>query len=408
MHINSFYLYYYYENVQINYSTRVKMTQDKNNELQDVKSTQVKNDLSKQIDENLLKKTKTLMKSVNPRVKEQQEKLKTFIDPYTPKPYGSKKTYPQEWSFYQKSRGREKLNTFAIVNDSVEHLNIPYNYKGNGRPPADLNDICKSLLIGAFSNYSSWELESELRIAKSLGIITKVPARSTLNRYLQNPIITTYLHKLCKLIAEPLAPLEHSFIIDASGISNSYGNKRWRDIRHKKEEAKERRKYSKLHIMCGEKTKIISATAITDGNRHENPLLIPLLNETSKIFKIKKVLADAGYLSQRNAKAIASIGAVPFIRTKKNVHTPMKGVSSPFGDMLRKQKLTPLDFAREYNKRAIVESVFSSFKRTKTSFCRAKLSTSQQNEILSKIVCHNAGILGKWLLRQDLKCKFLE
>ena len=118
-------------------------------------------------------------------------------------------------------------------------------------------------------------------------------------------------------------------------------------------------------------------------------------------------MADAGFLSKGNAKAIADIGAVPYIRTKKNVHTPMKGVTSAYGNMLREQKINSTMFDRIYNKRAIVEAVFSSFKRTRTSFCRSKYLVSQRNELLAKVVCHNASILSRMLLRHNLKCKFL-
>ena len=386
------------------------MIQNKNNEMQDDISKELIDDLSEQIDEDLLKKTRSLLNTINPRVKDKQQTLHTFTDEYKPKPYGSKRTYPQDnWSLYAKSLGREKINTLAITNDAVDFLNIGYNYKGNGRPPVGLNEIAKSLVFGSYNNFSSWKVESELTlIAQAMGIIDKIPARSTLNKYRKDPALTPILERLYKLMAEPLAHLEDTFIVDASGVSNSYGNKRWREIRHKKEEGKERRKFSKLHIMCGLKTKIISAVMITEGYQHENRTLIPLLNETVKIFKNpKKFLADAGYFSKDNVKAIANIGAVPYIRTKKNVHIPMKGITSAYGNMLREQKFNPTLFDRVYNKRAIVEAVFSSFKRTRTSFCRSKYLISQRNELLAKVVCHNASILSRMLLRYNLKCKFL-
>ena len=382
------------------------MAQDK---MQGVKPTELKDDLTEQIDDDLLKKSRELLKSVNPAVKDKQQTLNTFIDPYTPKPYGSKKTYPQDdWSLYAKSLGREKINSLVIINDGIDFLNIGYKYKGNGRPPVDLNEIAKSLVFGSYNNFSSWKVESELTlIAQAMGIIDKIPARSTFNKYRKDPALTPILERLYKLMAEPLAQLEDTFIADSSGISNSYGNKKWREIRHKKEEQKERRKFSKIHIMIGAKTKIISAVLITEGYQHENRTLIPLLNETAKIFDPERVLADAGFLSKGNAKAIADIGAVPYIRTKKNVHTPMKGVTSAYGNMLREQKINSTMFDRIYNKRAIVEAVFSSFKRTRTSFCRSKYLVSQRNELLAKVVCHNASILSRMLLRHNLKCKFL-
>ena len=119
-------------------------------------------------------------------------------------------------------------------------------------------------------------------------------------------------------------------------------------------------------------------------------------------------MADAGYLSKDNVRAISSIGAVPFIMGKKNVNVPSRGKMSSWGAMLRLWKNHQMYFAEHYHKRSNVESTFGALKRKFGDFCRCKKSISQENEILCKIVCFNSSVLSEALLSFDLKCRFMD
>ena len=357
----------------------------------------------------LSKVSNYLYKVANPPFKEGifkrdrsiQEKLGNFV-PKVPK------KYTQDWPIYQRASSQEKLMFFRILKDAVDHIIIEEEYKGNGRPPAYYADILKSLCIKSYHNYSSWRLESELKIARSMGIIDEVYKRTTLMKYMQDERITKLLHKLYKIIAEPIAPIEIYFAADATGISNMYGNTRWMKIRHTKEEAKHRREYSKLHIISGCKTNVITSVKVTKGVAHESPHFKPLLDDTAKIFSIKEVMADAGYLSKDNVRAISSIGAVPFIMGKKRVNVPERGRMSSWGAMLRLWKNHRMYFAEHYHRRSNVESTFGALKRKFGDFCRCKKPKSQENEILCKIVCFNSSVLSEALLSFDLECKFMD
>lgn len=326
---------------------------------------------------------------------------------YEPKQYGEKRTYPRNWSLYEKACSQEKLMFFKILKDAVDYMMINYEYKGNGRPPAYYGDIVKSLCIKSYSNYSSWRTESELRIARSMGIIDEVHKRSTLLKYMQSKKVTELLHRLYKIIAEPLAEVELYFAADATGISNAYGNTSWMKIRHTKEEEKHRREYSKIHIVSGVKTNIVCSARVTRGEAHESPYFKPMLDDTAKIFNVKEVSADAGYLSKKNVKTVANIGAVPFIMGKKNVSVPKAGKMSAWGAMLRLWKHHQMFFAEHYHKRSNVESTFAMIKKKFGNFCRSKKPQSQESEILCKIVCHNAVVLSKALLSYDLRKGFM-
>ena len=132
------------------------------------------------------------------------------------------------------------------------------------------------------------------------------------------------------------------------------------------------------------------------------------MDDTCKIFNIKEISADAGYLSKDNVKAIHEINAKPFIMGKKNVNVPNKNSTSAWGKMLGLWKRNQMYFAEHYHKRSNVESTFGALKRKFGDFCRCKKEESQENEILCRIVCFNTAILSESLLSFDLKPKFID
>lgn len=353
--------------------------------------------------EDLSKISRKIYKNVRPAVREMQ----TRLTPYTPKLFGEQRTYSQDWPVYTYAMGNEKLMVYRMIKDSVDYLDIPYEYPGNGRPRVDHSDIIKSLCIKSYHNLSGWRLESELKLAKAMGIINIVHKKSTLNKCMKDKTITKYLHKLYQVIAEPLKDIEIYCAADGSGVSNSYGRSRWMTIRHTKKEEKQRRFYSKLHIMIGTKTGIIASARVTDGHANESPLFRPLLDDTAKIFTIREVSADAGYIGRENVEAVAKIGAVPYIMPKRGIHVPMKGPMTAWGSMLRLWKHNQMYFAEHYHRRSKVESSFSSSKRKFGDFCRCKMPNTQENEILCRVVCYNAAVLSKALLSFDLSSGFM-
>lgn len=348
-----------------------------------------------------------IWKAMYRKVKPARKPVQKRLTPYTPKLFGEKKTYPQDWPMYAKATSQEKLMFLRILKDVTEELNIPYEYKGKGRPSHYLGDIIKSLCIKSYHGYSSWRTESDLKICKAMGIIDYVPKRSTLLRYLQDKRVTNYLHKIYKLIAEPLAEIEVYFAADSSGFGNAYGSLRWMTIRHTKKEKKHSKDYSKINIISGIKTNVVCSAIVTRGKKHESPFLKPLLDDTAKIFTIKELSADSGYLSKKNAKAVYKVGGVPFIMPKKTVNVVDTGRITPWNGMLRFWKYHQMFFAEHYHKRSNVEATFSMIKKKFGGFCRCKKPISQENEILCKVVCHNACVLAEALLSYDLRKGFL-
>lgn len=319
-----------------------------------------------------------------------------------------KKTYAQDWPIYEAANGQEKLAVYEIVCRAVDSLDIDQDYKGNGRPPVDFKDIIKSLCIQSYNCKSSWRIDSELRIAQRMGLVGNVYRRTTLLKYLQDPAVARALRQVYMLVAAPLSAVEEIFAADATGMSHSYGAKKWSQVRHTKEENVQKRTYSKLHVFTGCKTNVIAAAIVTRGSANDSPYLPDLLKEAAKHFDVKEVVADAGYLSKMNVKAVAKAGALAYIKPKKNVHFARFGPASPWSSMLAKWKHDQPEFFRHYHQRSNVEATFSALKRKYGDYCRARKPQSQENEILARIAVWNATVLAEALLSHKLSCPFMD
>ena len=214
--------------------------------------------------------------------------------------------------------------------------------------------------------------------------------------------VAEVLHELYKIIAEPLIPIETQYAADATGIGNAYKAKKWIDVRLDKQEHKQ---YNKLHILSGTLTNVIISAKVTEGIRHESPVFKDLMIGVER-FKVKEISADSGYLSRKNCELIQDVGAVPYILPKKNVRATDKGSSGAWNTMINLWKKHQMLFASHYHRRSNVESTFGMLKRKWGDLC--KLPITQENEILARIICHNAAVLSESMLGNDLEPKFMD
>jgi len=301
--------------------------------------------------------------------------------------------YGQRWDLYYLARQSEKEAFFYIIKNVVDELEIDDFYCGNGRPPANFKDIIKALCIKIYTGQSSWNINSDLIFAKKLGIIQNVYKKSCLNKYLNDSRITFILERIYKIIAEPLAEIEDIVAVDSTGISDSYGKKRWVEVRT---EHQEHKKYIKLHIICATNSNIICSAIITEGNANDNPKLPELLAQMQK-FKPKELCADSGYLSKLNVQTCKEKGIIPYIMPKKNTGARLIGLGA-WGSMIRLFKEHEIVFRSHYHQRSNVESCFNALKQRFFGFVRAKGKIGQVNEILCKVICLNSVLLSQAVL----------
>ncbi len=299
--------------------------------------------------------------------------------------YQSKSVPSQNWDTYTEAQENHGKFLKMCLSELLEK--VEFNESAStGRPSASLKDILFSLALKSYTRLSSQRLHSELVVAKQLGFINQIFDYSTLMKYLKREDMSEILTELIQLFSLPLKEIEVDFAIDSAGFStNQFG--RWKNHRNGKEF--NMRDYLKCHIIVGVKTNVITYAEITLSSAGDSPQLEKLVEETSKNFQLREVSADAAYSSRKNLEFIDSKGATPYISFKKST-TGAHGGSKIWGRSFEDSKNNPQEFGEHYHKRSNVESTNSMIKQKFGSNLVTKNFQSQKNEILLKILCHNA------------------
>lgn len=295
-------------------------------------------------------------------------------------------TYPQKWSAYNDAQTHEQDRFQALLADLCSGL--PKPQAKNGRPRLALSDAVFSIVFKVYSTVSQRRFVSDLREAHARGYISKVPHFNSISNYLENPALTPLLRELITESSLPLKAIETDFAADSSGFATCRFT-RWFDIKYG--EMKEKQEWVKCHIMCGVKTNVVTAIEIAGPFASDTKFLAPLVESTARNFKISEVSADKGYGSGKNAEAIASVGATPFIAFKSNSSGGWGGET--WSKMFHYFQFRRTEFLQHYHKRSNVESTFSMIKRKFGDSLRSKTDTAMVNETLCKILSHNLVVL---------------
>jgi hypothetical protein len=172
--------------------------------------------------------------------------------------------------------------------------------------------------------------------------------------------------------------------VDASGIKVANRGD-W--MRHK---WKMRRGYLKIHIAVDVKRKKILALKVTDEKTGDGGMLQPLVDEASRKGKVAKVMGDGAYDTKRNFRYLAMNGIEPVIKVRRNASNRAGGCV--LRRLVAQEYLhDPKTWKRKhgYGQRWIVESAFSSLKRTFGEYVSAKTMRNMANEIMLKASLYN-------------------
>ena len=101
--------------------------------------------------------------------------------------------------------------------------------------------------------------------------------------------------------ALPLRDIEVDFAQDSSGFASTAYN-RWFD--HKWGTAKKEVRWTKLHIMVGVQTNIVTVADATASQSADSPYLPEFVRTTAEHFSVREVSADAAYSSRQNLHAV--------------------------------------------------------------------------------------------------------
>ena len=295
-------------------------------------------------------------------------------------------TYTQNWSAYNEAQTNEQDRFQVLLADLCTGLSmVPPK---TGRPPLPISDAVFAIVFKVYSTVSQRRFVSDLREAHRRGFISKVPHFNCVSNYLEKPDMTPLLRDLITRSSLPLKSVETDFAADSSGFATSRFT-RWFDIKYG--EVREKQEWVKCHLMCGVKTNIVTAVEIAGPYASDMKFLTPLVENTAKNFQISEVSADKGYGSRKNAEAIASVGATPFIAFKSNSSGERGGET--WSKMFHYFQFRRTEFMQHYHKRSNVESTFSMMKRKFGDSLRSKTDIAMVNETLCKILCHNLVVL---------------
>ncbi len=315
--------------------------------------------------------------------------------------------YSQKWKAYDNAQTNEKLFFLKLLKELCKNIEQP-EYKF-GRPTLPFSEMVFASALKVYSTFSLRRFMSDMKIAKEMGLVENVCTYPTISNFMQKKELTKILKELIKLSSSPLSSVESSFSADSSGFSTCrfarYFDYKW----GKKNKY---RLWMKAHIICGNKTNIITSAEITDGHENDSPQLTKLVNETAKQFKMGDVCCDKAYSSKKNLELISNVGAVPYIPFKKNV-TGKAGGSPIWKKMYYYFMYKNEDFKKYYHKRSNVETVFHMIKTKFKDNLRSKIKQAQINELLLKVLCHNIcvviqevnelGIRGEFIIEKEVE-----
>ena len=172
--------------------------------------------------------------------------------------------------------------------------------------------------------------------------------------------------------------------VDASGIKVSNRGD-W--IRHK---WKVKRGYLKIHIAVDTKSKKITSMNVTSEKVSDSKLLKKLVDETIQKAKVNKVLADGAYDSKKNFRYLTEKKIEPVIKVRKNTSNKAGG-RIPRKLVAQEYLRNPEAWKRNhgYGQRWMVESTFSSLKRTFGEYVSARKLRNMENEMMIKASLYN-------------------
>lgn len=305
----------------------------------------------------------------------------------------------RDWKLINEKQAKQDLYAWDLISLAVDSLKIiQIKRVGAGRPSISIQDKLKLAILKVYNKSSFRKCYSFNLLYSNAGYTTKMVKRSCINNVFNDERYTDYLEKIYRSLANFLVPYENSFAIDSSGFGSRYVS-RWVKVRT---DFQKHKLFRKLHVVCGVHTHIVTDVKITEGSGADSPVLKELILSTSKRFDIRRVCADAGYLSRDNAQFIEDIDARPFIMPKKNTSARAKGHYPAWNRMIRLWLDCPGLFKKQYHLRSNVETVFSMMKTTLMDGLNCRKAVSQKNELLIRVVCHNLGVIIDSIFKWDI------
>ena len=144
------------------------------------------------------------------------------------------------------------------------------------------------------------------------------------------------------------------------------------------------RGYLKAHIACYDDS-LVPSVRPTGPYVHDGTKLVRLVEGARDVSSVR---ADGAYAWRSNSQVIENIGAVPYLKPRKDARATSRGYPAWRSMMLRYNSDREA-WMEEYRKRWIVESVFSSVKRRLGPCLFSRRAYTQRRELVMKFIVHN-------------------
>jgi transposase len=276
----------------------------------------------------------------------------------------------------------KKFKKFSVI---VEHLcaqaNIPQYFRYVQKKTYNNQQHLFLLIAKEHSGYGYDKFIESLydsKIPEYIGL-KKIPHFTTLQKFAQR-LSAKIVEKLVFLTKGLFKKQGKIFGADSTGMeldhaSHHYCKRIQRD--------KPVKGFVNLNMICDVKNKNIIVTKIRKKRRHDCSDFMPMFNKV-KHFDFDHFVADKGYDSNTNHKAIYDSGAISQIKVREYGSNCIPRA----GQKHRKQAKREFN-QKVYGQRAITESVFSSLKRKYGSRLRARKYKTQKVELLFKVLSYN-------------------
>jgi transposase len=291
----------------------------------------------------------------------------------------------QSWSAYNEAQTEEKELFMKLFRELCAGIVQPPQKRG--RPRLPLADMVFAAGLKVYRGNSARRFIGDLKEAQDKGLVAKVTHFNSVLNYLEDERITPALQQMISISALPLKAVETDFAVDSTGFSSTQLVGQWKGAKYGERHLRVEHDWLKAHCMTGVKTNVVVAVEIGDANSGDCPRFRPLLESTTALFDVRRVLGDKAYLSYDNLDFAAEKGVVPFIAFKDN--STGNSNSETWDKLFHFYSFHRQEFMHAYHKRSNVESTFSAIKRVFGDFVRSKGKTAQINEVLLKILCHN-------------------
>jgi transposase len=259
-----------------------------------------------------------------------------------------------------------------------------------GRPPTDPKGVARLLLLRALEGWSFDETHAMLQalpqLARRLGF-RRVPAAPTAAA-LVGRIPIRYLEDLVQTLAARLVRPKENLAGDGTGLTTR-GFERWISARGN---FGRRHVFVKLHALVATRARFpfFVAARVTEARINDVTELASLLDQLRPNLSIGNVALDKGYMSRRNAQAVADRGGWPVIDVTQRIQRARSQGSPAWKAMMWDRRTHRREFRCRYRRRAVIEGTFGAFKDRFGGRIRSRKPEHQSVEILGRVVVWNA------------------